>query len=105
LSTISGAVHAILRFGVFSLFAITALVGIFVAWWLVVLAAVVLGCYIVFMRFFGAGWSTPAGKVTLEGEYQVERDSESRRSSGKGMARRIAEADPDVVQKVDKNQP
>jgi hypothetical protein len=96
LSTLSGAFQAILRFGIFSLFAITALVGIFVAWWLVVLAAVVLGCYIVFMRFFGVGWSAPGGKVTLEGEYKVERD-------GRSTVGRIIEGNPESTRSGDKN--
>lgn len=97
MNTLSGAVQSLLRFVIFSVFAITAIVGVFVAWWLVILAAVVLGCYIAFMRFFGVGWSAPGGKVTLEGEYKVEREA--------GQSGRVVEADLDTSRRADNNQP
>ena len=58
----------------FATFAIVALIGLFVAWWIAVFAALGLVAYVLVRRVIGRP-ATPQGAVVIEGEYEVERAS------------------------------
>ena len=57
----------------FATFAIVALIGLFVAWWIAVFAALGLVVYLLVRRFIGRP-ATPDSAVVIEGEYEVERE-------------------------------
>jgi membrane protein implicated in regulation of membrane protease activity len=58
----------------FAAFAIVALIGLFVAWWIAVFAVLGLVVYVLLRRFLGRP-ATPQGAVVIEGEYEVERSA------------------------------
>jgi membrane protein implicated in regulation of membrane protease activity len=62
----------------FVTFAIMALIGLFVAWWIAVFAALGLVIYVLVRRFIGRPVG-PQGAVVIEGEYEVERERQSAR--------------------------
>lgn len=83
MNTLVVLLRGLLRFAVVGVLVIVGIVGIFVAWWLVILAVLALSGYFALRRFFGA--KTPAGvppgpegAVVIEGEYEVEREDGTR---------------------------
>lgn len=70
--------NSLLKLLVFATFVIVALIGLFVAWWIAVFAALGLAAYVLVRRFIGSP-ATPQGAVVIEGEYEVEREREPAR--------------------------
>ena len=83
MNAIAALFRGLLRFAAIGVLLVIAIVGIFVAWWLVILAVLALSGYFAVRRFFGAGPPAgvppgPQGAVIIEGEYEVEREDGSR---------------------------
>lgn len=72
---------------VFATFVIIALIGLFVAWWIAVFAALALAAYVLVRRFIGPP-VTPQGAVVIEGEFEVERAS-GNTAAGNAMRPRV----------------
>ena len=90
MNAFAAILQAILRFAVVGVLVLAAIVGIFVAWWIVVFAVLALSAYIAIRRFLGV--KPPpgaAGAVIIEGEYAVERD-------GEPAGGRVSEVRPDA---------
>ena len=83
MNTLVALLRGLLRFAVVGMLVIVGIVGIFVAWWLVILAVLALSGYFALRRFFGVKPPAsvppgPEGAVVIEGEYEVEREDGTR---------------------------
>ena len=61
---------------VFATFVVVALIGLFVAWWIAVFAALGVVAYVLVRRFLGLPM-VPRRGVVIDGEFKVERGSGS----------------------------
>lgn len=98
MNTLVALLRGLLRFAVVGVLVVVGIVGIFVAWWLVILAVLALSGYFALRRFFGAKPAGPEGAVVIEGEYEVEREDGTR------AAGRVIEVLPQAADR-DNNRP
>lgn len=95
---IAALFRAILRFAVIGVLVVMGIIGFFVAWWLVLFAALALVAYIGVRRMFGIRRGKPSaasGSVIIEGEYAVERDGPGSTERTRG---RVIEVLPEPVE-------
>jgi membrane protein implicated in regulation of membrane protease activity len=104
MNPLAAFLQGMLRFAVVGVLVFAAIVGIFVAWWVVVFAVLALSAYIGVRKFFGVKpppTAGPAGTVIIEGEYEVARDAENEhgRASGRVIEVELDQRPPDAGDK------
>ena len=83
MNALAALLRGLLRFAVVAVLVVVGIVGVFVAWWLVIFAVLALSGYFALRRFFGVKPTAgappgPESAVIIEGEYEVEREDGSR---------------------------
>jgi hypothetical protein len=73
MNALAALLRGLLRFAVIGVLVVVGIVGVFVAWWLVILAVLALSAYFALRRFLGVKPAArvppgPAGAVIIEGE-------------------------------------
>ena len=105
MNALAALFRAILRFAVVGVLVVIGIVGFFVAWWLVLFAALALFAYFGVRRMFGIRRGKPSaasGTVIIEGEYAVERDGPGGAERARGHVIEVL-PEPAASDKNDKN--